>query len=443
MNEGLGDDGGLGLPEPGHRKMSAQIHDGEWNEGMMNMEAKGHDLRWDAAPIGAKPPRKKRASKKEKGEKPEKPPGKKRGRKPKTDKLGSAGRLADTGGVAISPEGAALEWTGFSLSGRVEGGINQVSVIEETNTGHGRTALPKSPHESGAKPTFSTFAEEYKNSSSLENDSLGTSGQNDTIAVIDRETGRKLVGNIAPMLSNLVEWLQLNTSYDVAEESAAFVRSKGILPSSLLNRLSPNKKSKSTTPKTSGVQSSHHLHGSYSDMNYGASVSKSQFDSSSSTSLTSTATSDTRNEPARASFPYDSSHFGNFPHSMPFGPFGHMPPYYAPYGMGMGPSSQGGTAFGGDSAVSKTAQSPVSPSRSSAHVSFNNSSYSSLYAGQQLGSGAQGYPSNAFSYQLLNNGNHPAASSLSPKRDLLADNASHGSSSMGSDISSQSSPEHA
>lgn len=140
--------------------MPAQVHDGEWNEGMMNLEAQGHDFRWDAAPIGVKPPRKKRASKKEKGEKPEKPPGKKRGRKPKTDKLGSAGRLADTGGVAIPSEGAALEWTGFSLSGRVEGDINRVSVIEETNAGHGRTALSKSPHESGAKPAFSTFAEE-------------------------------------------------------------------------------------------------------------------------------------------------------------------------------------------------------------------------------------------------------------------------------------------
>lgn len=442
MSEGLGEDGGPGLPEPGYRKMPAQVHDGEWNEGMMNLEAQGHDFRWDAAPIGVKPPRKKRASKKEKGEKPEKPPGKKRGRKPKTDKLGSAGRLADTGGVAIPPEGAALEWTGFSLSGRVEGDINRVSVIEETNAGHGRTTLPKSPHESGPKPAFSTFAEEYKNSSGLESDPLGTSGQDDTVIVIDRETGRKLVGNVAPKLSNLVEWLQLNTSYDVAEESAAFVRSKGILPSSLLNRLSSDKKSKPTTPKASGAQSSHHLPGSYNDMNYGASVPKSQFDSPSSTSLTSTAKSDSHNEPARAAFPYDSSHFGNFSHAMPFGPFGHMPPYYASYGMGMAPNSQGSTAFGGDSAVSKPAQSPVSPSRSSAHVAFNNSSYSSLYAGQQLGSGTQGYPSNAFSYQLLNNGNHPTASSLSPKGDLLADNASHGSSSMGSDVSSQSSPEH-
>ena len=36
----------------------------------------------------------------------------------------------------------------------------------------------------------------------------------------------QLVGNIAPSLSNLVEWLQQNTSYDVAEESVALVRSK-------------------------------------------------------------------------------------------------------------------------------------------------------------------------------------------------------------------------
>ena len=36
----------------------------------------------------------------------------------------------------------------------------------------------------------------------------------------------QLVGNIAPTLSNLVDWLQQNSSYDVAEESTAFVRSK-------------------------------------------------------------------------------------------------------------------------------------------------------------------------------------------------------------------------
>lgn len=180
-------------------------------------------------------------------------------------------------------------------------------------------------------------------------------------------------------------------------------------------------------------------------MNYSASVSKSQFDSSSSTSLTSTASSNTHSEPVRASYPYDNSHFGNFPHAMPFGPFGHMPSYYASYGMGMAPNSQGSTAFGGDSAVSKQAQSPVSPSPSSSHVVFNNS-YSSLYTGQQPGNGTQGYPpgmaSNAFSYPLLNNGNIPAASPLSSKGDLLPDNASHGSSSIGSDMSSQSSPEN-
>jgi len=35
-----------------------------------------------------------------------------------------------------------------------------------------------------------------------------------------------LVGNVAPTISNLVEWLQQNSSYDVAEESTSLVRSK-------------------------------------------------------------------------------------------------------------------------------------------------------------------------------------------------------------------------
>lgn len=127
---------------------------------MMNMEAAGHEFRWDPS-MGAKPPKKKRASKKEKGEKPEKlPSGKKRGRKPKTDKLGSAGRLADTGGAVVPPDGAALEWTGFSLPSRMEGGVNQVSVIEEVNAGHRRTSVSKSPHNSGTNPAFPAFADE-------------------------------------------------------------------------------------------------------------------------------------------------------------------------------------------------------------------------------------------------------------------------------------------
>lgn len=218
---------------------------------------------------------------------------------------------------------------------------------------------------------------------------------------------------------------------------------QGILPASLLNRLSNSaRKSTPTTPTAVGGQTSHHLFGSYNELNYGASVSKSQFDSSSlssSASLTSTAPSNTHSEPTRATFPYD-SHFGNF--QMPFGPFGHMP-YYASYGMGMAANSQGSTSFG-ENAVSKQAQSPVSPSPSSSHVMFNNS-YSSLYAGQQAGNGAQGYApgmaSNAFTYPLLNNGNL-AASPLSSKGDLLPDSASHGSSSIGSDISSQSSPDN-
>ncbi|KAL9976050.1 hypothetical protein ACROYT_G013284 [Oculina patagonica] len=444
MAEGLSEDGGPVHKEPGHRKMPARV-DGEWNEAMMNMEAPGHDFRWDPS-MDVKPPKKKRASKKEKGEKPEKPPsGKKRGRKPKTDKLGSAGRLADTGGAAVPPDGAALDWTGFSLPNTVEGGMNQVSVIEEVNAGHTRAPLSKSPHESGTKPAFPAFADEFKNSS-LEGDSISTNGQEETVAVIDRNTGRKLVGNAAPTLSNLVDWLQQNTSYDVAEESTAFVRSKGILPASLLNRLSHGaKKSNPTTPTAAGAQTSHHLYGSYNEMNYGATVSKSQFDSSSlpsSTSLTSTAPSSTHSEPTRSSFPFDSSQFGNFQHSMPFGPFGHMP-YYASYGMGMAANSQGSTSFG-ENAASKQSQSPVSPSPTSSHVMFNNS-YSSLFAGQQTGNGPQGYPpgmaSNAFSYPLLNNGNL-AASPLSSKGDLLPDSASRGSSSIGSDISSQSSPDN-
>lgn len=148
-----------GLFVVGHRKMPARV-DGEWNEAMMNIEAPGHDFRWDPA-MGLKPPRKKRVSKKEKGEKPEKPPsGKKRGRKPKTDKLGSAGRLADTGGAVVPPDGAALEWTGFSLSNRMEGGVNQVPVIEEVPAGHVRAALAKSPHESAKNPAFPAFSDE-------------------------------------------------------------------------------------------------------------------------------------------------------------------------------------------------------------------------------------------------------------------------------------------
>lgn len=139
--------------------MPARV-DGEWNEAMMNMDAPGHDFRWDPS-MGVKPPKKKRASKKEKGEKPEKPPsGKKRGKKPKTDKLGSAGRLADTGGAVVPPDGAALDWTGFSLPNTMEGGMNQVSVIEQVNAGHPRAPLSKSPHESGTNPALPAFADE-------------------------------------------------------------------------------------------------------------------------------------------------------------------------------------------------------------------------------------------------------------------------------------------
>lgn len=174
-------------------------------------------------------------------------------------------------------------------------------------------------------------------------------------------------------------------------------------------------------------------------MNYGTSVSKPQFDSSSS-SLTSTAPSNSHSEPTRSNFPFDSQ-FGNFQHAMPFGPFGHVP-YYSHYGIGGTANPQGGAAFG-ESAMSKQGQSPSSPSPSSSHLVFNNT-YSSMYSGQQSGSVAQGYPpgigSTAFSYPLMNNGNLAPSPLSSAKGDLMQDSPSHGSPSIGSDISSHGSP---
>ena len=156
MAEGLSEDGEHAHKQPGHKTMPARVHhDGEWNEGMINMEMSGHDFKWDPS-MGVKPPKKKRASKKEKGEKPEKAPsGKKRGRKPKTDKLGSAGRLADTGGSRMP----SLEWTGFSRPNAIEVGANQVSAIVEGTSSHARAALSKSPRERGANPAFPTYDE--------------------------------------------------------------------------------------------------------------------------------------------------------------------------------------------------------------------------------------------------------------------------------------------
>ena len=143
------------LPLVGHGKLPAHIHhDGEWKEGLINMKATGHEFRWDPS-TAIKPPKKKRVSKKEKGEKAEKvPSGKKRGRKPKTDKLGSADRLADTGGAGVAPDGASLEWTGFTHPNRVDGGAKQVSAIEEGNSGLSRASSSKSPHETTPLPAF-------------------------------------------------------------------------------------------------------------------------------------------------------------------------------------------------------------------------------------------------------------------------------------------------
>ena len=97
--------------------------------------------------------------------------------------------------------------------------------------------------------------------------------------------------------------------------------------------------------------------------------------------------------------------------------------------------------------MGKQSQSPVSPSGSASHLLFNNSfAAAPLYTGQQPGSGSQAFPpgvaSNAFSFPLMNNGNL-APSSVSPaKADLAPDGLSQGSSSVGSDISSNGSPEN-
>lgn len=158
MAEGLTEDGERAHNEPGRTNMPSRVHlDGEWNEGMINMETSGHDFRWDPS-IGVKPPKKKRTSKKEKGDKPEKAPsGKKRGRKPKTDKLGSAGRLADTGGSRVLSGGGALEWTGFAHPS-----TGEVRAKQESTAGHMRASLSKSPNGSGVNAAFPAFADEVR-----------------------------------------------------------------------------------------------------------------------------------------------------------------------------------------------------------------------------------------------------------------------------------------
>lgn len=433
LAEGLLDEGELAPKDPGHGKMSARVpHDGEWSEGMIAMETLGHNFRWDPS-LGVKPPKKKRASKKEKGEKPEKvPTGKKRGRKPKTDKLGSAGRLSDTGGAA------ALEWTGFPHPNTIQVGANP-AVGEESSVSQARAGLSKSPHESGTNASFPAFSDELKNSG-RDGDSMKVISQSEPISVVDRETGRKLAASNAPTLSNLVEWLQRNGNYDVAEESVALVRNKGILPASLQDRLSQGgmNSNRTTPPAVGPPHTAHQLYGSYQ-------VSKPPFDSSlsSTTSLTSAPSTNTLSDPMRSNFPFDSGHFGNFPHTMPFGPFGPVS-YYAPYGMGMAANPHGNTSFS-ESTKTKQAQSPVSPVPSSSHLMFNNV-FSSMYAGSQPGSVTQGYSpsvsSNAFPYPLVNNGNIETSALTTGKADVLQDSVSRGSSSMGSDVSSHGSPEN-
>lgn len=152
MGEGLVDEGEIVHKEPSLTNMPARVqHDGEWNEGLTTMEALGHGFRWDSS-MGVKPPKKKRASRKEKGEKAEKAPtGKKRGRKPKTDKLGSAGRLADTGGT--------VDWAGFPQPSTIQVGAKP-ALVEEKSGRQGKADPAKSPPESGTNSGFPAFADE-------------------------------------------------------------------------------------------------------------------------------------------------------------------------------------------------------------------------------------------------------------------------------------------
>lgn len=110
----------------------------------------------------------------------------------------------------------------------------------------------------------------------------------------------------------------------------------------------------------------------------------------------------------------------------------------------MAANPHGNTSFS-ESTKTKQAQSPVSPVPSSSHLMFNNV-FSSMYAGSQPGSVTQGYSpsvsSNAFPYPLVNNGNIETSALTTGKADVLQDSVSHGSSSMGSDVSSHGSPEN-
>lgn len=72
-----------------------------------------------------KAPKKRRRKKEDKGEKPDKPPtAKKRGRKPKTDKLGSAGSQVDSGGTNLG-EYLGNDWPGGGILPSTTADMNQ------------------------------------------------------------------------------------------------------------------------------------------------------------------------------------------------------------------------------------------------------------------------------------------------------------------------------
>ncbi|XP_032220278.1 chromodomain-helicase-DNA-binding protein 8 isoform X2 [Nematostella vectensis] len=273
--------------------------------------------------LSEKPPKKRRRRKEdkgEKGEKPEKPPtGKKRGRKPKTAKLGSAGQPGDSGGT---PHGESMgyDWTGQPLPPRIRG--------------NGEAVVP------GLPPPLTSPVRDERGlmSQPLPHNKMSS---DKLIAVIDRETGRKLSGNGAPTLKSLAEWLERNRAYDVAEESAKLVLEEGNLPSNLLTRVPKSPRPKQTTPSSANPSSAHHFFSYVKTNNTGPSFKPAPSDEDSDSSSQSTPSPPPPPPSWKGGYPYDSRHMGaGYPHaSMPYGAYGGMP-YVNPYMPNNGQASK-------------------------------------------------------------------------------------------------------
>lgn len=114
----------------GHRKPRKMKKDANfWSEHALSMDLSLPHQQHHVGdiPIEEKTPKKRRRKKEDKGEKPEKSgTGKKRGRKPKSSKLGSAG-TQDPGGTPMG-EYLGHDWTGGGLSSSVVPAVSNPSV---------------------------------------------------------------------------------------------------------------------------------------------------------------------------------------------------------------------------------------------------------------------------------------------------------------------------